>query len=149
MFSLFADQEREAKLDSLDYPLASLETHVDFAALATEINRWAPRSSHAKDGRPPCSTALMARLLVLHLLNLSMRKWSTSRGSSDKETRQIVFRRQAVGQRGSQAQSDPPREGDQCQRRHLVDLLGRSNSSRNLLNKELDWACSNASSDCP
>ncbi len=34
MLSLFADQEREAKLDSLGDPLALLDKHVDFAALA-------------------------------------------------------------------------------------------------------------------
>jgi len=34
VFSLFADQEREARLDSLGDPLALLDKHVDFAALA-------------------------------------------------------------------------------------------------------------------
>lgn len=38
MFSLFADQEREAKLDSLGDPLALLNKHVDFASLAAEID---------------------------------------------------------------------------------------------------------------
>ena len=47
MLSLFADQEREAKLDSLGDPLALLDKHVDFAALAAEIDRWAPRPSRA------------------------------------------------------------------------------------------------------
>lgn len=42
MLSLFADQEREAKLDSLGDPLALLDKHMDFAALAAEIDRWAP-----------------------------------------------------------------------------------------------------------
>ncbi|WP_455233701.1 hypothetical protein [Geopseudomonas aromaticivorans] len=32
MLSLFADQEREANLDSLGDPLALLDKHVDFAA---------------------------------------------------------------------------------------------------------------------
>lgn len=50
MFSLFADQEREAKLDSLGDPLALLDKHVDFAALAAEIDRCAPRPSRAKGG---------------------------------------------------------------------------------------------------
>jgi len=33
--SLFADQQREAKLNKLDDALRSLEEHVDFAALGT------------------------------------------------------------------------------------------------------------------
>ena len=72
MFSLFADQEREAKLDSLGDPLALLDKHVDFAALAAEIDRRVPRPSRAKGGRPPYPTELMTRLLVLQqLFNLS------------------------------------------------------------------------------
>ncbi|MCY1280184.1 hypothetical protein D3C76_694180 [compost metagenome] len=64
MLSLFADQEREAKLDSLGDPLALLNKHVDFAALAAEIDRWAPRPSRSKGGRPPYPTELMTRLLL-------------------------------------------------------------------------------------
>lgn len=52
MLSLFADQEREAKLDSLGDPLALLDKHVDFTALAAEIDRWAPRPNRAKGGLP-------------------------------------------------------------------------------------------------
>ncbi|MNR43690.1 hypothetical protein D3C85_1623360 [compost metagenome] len=54
MLSLFADQEREAKLNSLGDPLALLDKHVDFAALAAEIDRWAPRGA----GFPPRCMAL-------------------------------------------------------------------------------------------
>lgn len=43
MLILFADQKREAKLDSLGDQLALLDKHVDFAALAAEIDRWAHR----------------------------------------------------------------------------------------------------------
>ncbi|MFC0710007.1 transposase [Azorhizophilus paspali] len=72
MFSLFADQEREAKLDSLSDPLVLLDKHVDFAALAAEIDRRAPRPSHVKGSRPPYPTELMTRLPVLQqLFNLS------------------------------------------------------------------------------
>lgn len=42
MLSLFADQERETKLDSLGDPLALLDKDVDFAALVAEIDRWLP-----------------------------------------------------------------------------------------------------------
>lgn len=45
MLSLFADQEREAKLNSLGDPLALLDKHMDFATLAAEIDRWAPQPS--------------------------------------------------------------------------------------------------------
>lgn len=48
MLSLFADQEREAKLDSLGDPLALLNNHVDFRLMAEEIDRWVPRPSRAK-----------------------------------------------------------------------------------------------------
>lgn len=40
MLSLFADQEREAKLDSLGDPLSLLNKHVDFCLMAEEIDRW-------------------------------------------------------------------------------------------------------------
>ena len=70
--ALFADQEREAKLDSLGDPLALLNKHVNFAVMAQEIDRWVPRPSRAKGGRPPYPTELMTRLLVLQqLFNLS------------------------------------------------------------------------------
>jgi hypothetical protein len=59
MLSLFADQEREATLNSLGDPLALLDKHVDFAALAAEVDHWASRSSRAEGGRPPYPTELM------------------------------------------------------------------------------------------
>lgn len=43
MLSLFADQEREAKLDNPDDPLALPSEHADFAAMAAETDRWVPR----------------------------------------------------------------------------------------------------------
>lgn len=70
--SPFAAEEREARLDRLGDPLRMLERHVDFAALAAEIDRAAPRPSRARGGRPPFPTELMVRALVLqHLYNLS------------------------------------------------------------------------------
>lgn len=50
MLSLFADQEREAKLDSLGDPLALLDKHVDFAALAAE-NRSLGSQAQPGQGR--------------------------------------------------------------------------------------------------
>jgi len=52
--------------------MALLDKHVSFAALAAEIDRWAPRPSRAQGGQPPYPTELMTRLLVLQqLFNLS------------------------------------------------------------------------------
>ncbi|MCW3479404.1 transposase [Neisseriaceae bacterium JH1-16] len=70
--SLFAGQEREAKLDKLGDALRTLQEHVDFAALAAEIDHVAPRPSHERGGRPPFPTELMVRvLLIQQLFNLS------------------------------------------------------------------------------
>jgi transposase, IS5 family len=67
--SLFAAEEREAKLDKLGDVLRIMEQHVDFAALAANIDQAAPRPSQAKGGRPPFPTALMVRVLVLQQLH--------------------------------------------------------------------------------
>lgn len=48
MLRLFADQEREAKLDRLGDPLALFDKHVDFATLAPEIDRWAPQPGQGR-----------------------------------------------------------------------------------------------------
>lgn len=70
--SLFADQEREAKLNKLGDALQVLEQHVDFKALAAEVDRAAPRPSRERGGRPPFPTELMVRvLLIQQLFNLS------------------------------------------------------------------------------
>lgn len=67
--SLFAADEREAKLDKLGDILRIMEQHVDFAALAANIDQAAPRPSQAKGGRPPFPTVLMVRVLVLQQLH--------------------------------------------------------------------------------
>jgi transposase, IS5 family len=70
--SLFADQEREAKLNKLGDALRVMEQHVDFAALAEEVDRAAPRPSRERGGRPPFPTEMMVRvLLIQQLFNLS------------------------------------------------------------------------------
>lgn len=43
--SLFAEQERETRLDKIGDALSKLAEHVDFAALAAEIDEAAPPSS--------------------------------------------------------------------------------------------------------
>ena len=46
--------------------------HVDFAALAAEVDLAAPRPSRERGGRPPFPTELMVRvLLIQQLFNLS------------------------------------------------------------------------------
>lgn len=70
--SLFAAEEREAKLNKLGDVLQLLEEHVDFAALAVEVDRAAPRPSAQHGGRPPFPTELMVRVLIIQqLYNLS------------------------------------------------------------------------------
>jgi IS5 family transposase len=70
--SPFAAEEREAKLNKLGDALRVMEQHVDFAALAKEIDRAAPRPGRERGGRPPFPTELMVRvLLIQQLFNLS------------------------------------------------------------------------------
>lgn len=70
--SLFADQERESKLDKLGDVLRVLAEHVDFAALAAQIDQAAPRTSRERGGRPPYPTEVMVRILLIQqLFNLS------------------------------------------------------------------------------
>ena len=66
--SLFAAEEREAKLDRLGDVLRVMEQQVDFKALAAEMDRVAPRPGRACGGRPPFPTELMVRALVLQNL---------------------------------------------------------------------------------
>jgi IS5 family transposase len=69
--SLFADQEREAKLNQLGDALQGMKRHVDFAALAAEVD-LAALPPTARGGRPPFPTELMVRvLLIQQLFNLS------------------------------------------------------------------------------
>jgi len=67
--SLFAAEEREAKLDMLGDILQVMEKHVDFATMAAHIDQVAPRPSQEKGGRPPFPTELMVRVLVLQQLH--------------------------------------------------------------------------------
>lgn len=63
--SPFAAQEREAKLDKLGDVLQVLVKHVDFAALAAEIDRAAPRPNPSRGGRPPFPTLIMVKALFI------------------------------------------------------------------------------------
>ena len=69
---LFAFDHHRKKIDSLGDPLAEIESYIDFVALATEVDRIAPRPVSAQGGRPPYPTETMVRILVLkRLYNLS------------------------------------------------------------------------------
>jgi IS5 family transposase len=70
--SLFAAQEREAKRNKLGDTLQVLDRHVDFAALAAEVDQAAPLPDRSRGGRPPFPTEVMVRILLLQqLFNLS------------------------------------------------------------------------------
>ena len=69
---LFADVYHREKIDTLGDPLAEIESHIDFVALAAEVDRIAPRPLSPQGGRPPYPTETMVRILVLkRLYNLS------------------------------------------------------------------------------
>ena len=63
--SVFAAEEREAKLDCLGDVLRVMEQPVDFKALAAEMDRIVPRPGRERGGRPPFPTELMVRAWVL------------------------------------------------------------------------------------
>lgn len=72
MTSLFANDERERKLDRIGDPLAAIAAQVNFEAVAREVEALLPVIDYAKGGRPPFSVVLMVKLLVLkQLYNLS------------------------------------------------------------------------------
>lgn len=66
--SLFAEEERGKRRSKFGDPLVGLSKHVDFAALANEIDIALPRPSRAKGSRPPFATALMTKILILQQL---------------------------------------------------------------------------------
>jgi transposase, IS5 family len=69
---LFATDAHRRKIDSLGDPLVEIESCIDFAALAGEVDRVAPRPVSPQGGRPPYPTETMVRILVLkRLYNLS------------------------------------------------------------------------------
>jgi len=70
--SLFAAQEREAKLNNLGDVLQGLDKYIDFTALARAVDKAAPRPGRGKGGRPPFPGELMVRVLVVQqMFNLS------------------------------------------------------------------------------
>lgn len=72
MPSLFAQDERNRKLDRLGDPLAALDAAVDFQTIADQVAVLLPKGDYAKGGRPPFPVLLMVKLLVIkQLYNLS------------------------------------------------------------------------------
>jgi len=69
---LFAAESRAPKIDSLGDPLVKISRVVDFAALASEGDRVAPRVVSAVGGRPvfPTKTILLVLVLKSFWLNL-------------------------------------------------------------------------------
>lgn len=61
-----AAHEREARLGDV---LQEMEKHIDFKALAAEIDQAVPRPSRARGGGPPFPTELMTRALILQNLH--------------------------------------------------------------------------------
>ena len=53
---LFATEHHFRKIDKLGDPLVALEAHMDFSALAAEVDRIAPRPVSDQGGRPPYRT---------------------------------------------------------------------------------------------
>jgi len=66
---LFAADLRKQKIDRLGDPLLAFEEHIDFAALAAEVDRIAPRPERLQGGRPPFPTETMVRILFLKRFN--------------------------------------------------------------------------------
>lgn len=70
--SLFAAEEREAKLNKLGDVLQVLDKYIDFTALASAVDKAVPRPSRANGGRPPFPSELMVRVLIVQqMFNLS------------------------------------------------------------------------------
>jgi len=66
---LFAADLRKKKIDRLGDPLLAFEEHINFAALAVEVDRVAPRPVSPQGGRPPFPTETMVRILFLKRFN--------------------------------------------------------------------------------
>ncbi len=65
---MFVDEQHRKKIDTLGDPLTEIESHIDFAALAAEVDRAAPLLQSLQGGRPPYRTEAMVRILVLKRL---------------------------------------------------------------------------------
>lgn len=72
MTSRFAREERDAKRQNLNDPLALLTRHIDFAAIAAAVDAKLTLGSSGRGGRLPYPTVVMVkRLLLQQLYHLS------------------------------------------------------------------------------
>lgn len=68
----FAAKHHRKKIDGLGDPPSEIALTIDFAALASEVDRIAPRPASPQGGCPPIPTETMVRILALkRLYNLS------------------------------------------------------------------------------
>ena len=67
---LFVAESQAPKTDSLGDPLVKIIQVVDVAALASEVDRLAPRGVTAKGGRSAFPPETMAGILVLKRLHI-------------------------------------------------------------------------------
>ncbi len=65
--SVFAEQERDTRMDKLGDALSKLAERVDFAALAAEIGKPAPHTRRERSDRPPFPMESTLRELVVQL----------------------------------------------------------------------------------
>jgi len=75
---LFASEHHREKIDRIGDPLAEIEQHINFSALAAEVDCIAPRVECAQGGRPPYPTETMVRILVHAFTTCRMNRWSTN-----------------------------------------------------------------------
>ena len=69
---LFVVQQRKAKLEGYVQTLAAMDELIDFAAMATAVDKACPRADRSKGGRPPYPTEALVRMVFLQgLYNLS------------------------------------------------------------------------------
>jgi hypothetical protein len=58
---LFVAQQRKAKLEGYVQTLAAMDELIDFAAMATAVDKACPRADRRKGGRPPYPTEALVR----------------------------------------------------------------------------------------
>lgn len=91
---LFAADKRREKLDALGDPLVFLERHMDFAQLAAEVDRVAPRPvSDNGGGLPVRSTQTGGKLI--RTIGLAQPKFTMTMRSATYHLKRLVFLKEA------------------------------------------------------
>lgn len=60
---LFVVQQRKAKLEGFVQSLAAMDELIDFAAMASAVDKACPRPDRSKGGRPPYATEVLVRMV--------------------------------------------------------------------------------------